>query len=232
MHDYSSYLKIFAADEECNRFVLECTDHEILELILAFCDRSVVPSDLARSLLSEFQNLGAVVAAEPLALGRIDGMTPRLVASLRFINVLRIRGSRSRLPSRVVVATSSELRQYLAVRLKFCREERVYILYLDNNYGICHEEEHARGASDKVAVYPREIVKRALQVGAHHIIIAHNHPSHRPQPSRQDISITRQLAAACDALEINLIDHVIVAGESYVSMRDLGMMGDARACAA
>ena len=102
--------------------------------------------------------------------------------------------------------------------------EEFHVLFLDSNFGLLSTDTLWRGTINHVTAYPVEIARRTLQIGASKIVLAHNHPSRRAQPSRADVTFTHDVIATCRPLGIAVEDHVIVAGKDYISLRQLGLM--------
>lgn len=179
----------------------------------------------ADALIAEFGTLGAALAAGEGALARVLGPeTPaaRLLAAVRaaMLHVLREPALHP-----VVIADSRALIDYLSADMAHLPAERLRILFLNAKNRLLRDEVVGEGSIDAVPVYPREIIRRALEVGATALILAHNHPSGDPEPSAEDIRATHRIAVAGDTLGIRLHDHVIVAGGGWTSFRALGLLG-------
>ena len=115
-------------------------------------------------------------------------------------------------------------KDYLALKLSHLEHEVFSIIFLSNNHKIIAYEELFRGTIDAASVYPREVVKRALQLNAAALILAHNHPSGEPNPSQSDIQITQKLQQALNMVDIRILDHIIIGGEEPVSFAELGLI--------
>ena len=178
----------------------------------------------AKALIDEFGSLGAVLAAGERAQARVLGRgaeAPRLLAAVRaaMLHVLREPALQP-----VVIADSRALIDYLSVDMAHLHCERLRILFLNARNRLLRDETVAEGSIDAVPVYPREIMRRALELGATAMILAHNHPSGDPAPSDEDIRATHRIAAAGETLGIRLHDHVIVAGGGWTSFRARGLL--------
>ena len=134
---------------------------------------------------------------------------------------------RSSIPDNIEITNSADLRTYLINKFRHLATEEFHALFFDKGYRLIASQLLWRGTTDRVAVYPTEIVKRALQLSASNIVLAHNHPSRRINPSRDDYVTTRKIIDACRPIDIEVLDHVIIAGEQYLSMRALDTWGGA-----
>lgn len=199
-------------------------DYELLELLLfrIVPRRDVKP--LARALLDRFGDLGAVLAAAPRELAAEAGVGPAVALELKVTEAVAQRALRSKLLRRPVVAGWTALLDYLRATMSHAPTERFRILFLDTRNTLLADEEQARGTVDHVPVYPREVVRRALELNAKALILVHNHPSGDPTPSPADIEMTRRVAEACALMELVLHDHVIVGREATLSFRAHGLL--------
>ncbi len=199
-------------------------DYELLELLLfrMIPRRDVKP--VARALIDRFGDLGGVLAAPPADLATIDGVGAAVALELKVTEAAAQRALRSRVMRRPVVSGWDALLDYLRATLSRSTTERFRILFLDTRNTLVADEEQARGTIDHVPVYPREVVRRALELNAKAVILVHNHPSGDPTPSQADIAMTQRIAAACEVLEITLHDHVIVGREATLSFRAHGLL--------
>jgi DNA repair protein RadC len=132
--------------------------------------------------------------------------------------------SRGMLVRAPVIATSRAAADYLMVSMAHLQVEHLRVLFLNAKNHLIAEEDLARGTVDQAPVYPREIVKRALEVGAASLIIAHNHPSGDPSPSRQDVAITHQIITGATALNIAILDHLVLSASGWTSLRAEGLI--------
>jgi DNA repair protein RadC len=197
-------------------------DYEVLELLLfaAIPRRDVKP--LAKQLIAQFGSLGAVLAAPPLQLERRGGLGPAAVATLKIVQAAAGRMLREEVIQRPVLASWQSLLDYLALAMKFEPTEQFRLLFLDRKNVLVADEVQQRGTVDQAPVYPREVVRRALELGASALIVAHNHPSGDPAPSKADIAMTREIAAALATVGVTLHDHVVVGRKGHASLRALG----------
>ena len=198
-------------------------DHELLEFILALGRPRIDTKPTAKALLREFGGLGGVFAASHAELARIDGMGDLSVAALKAVQATAIRLVKGEVANRPVLANWQALLDYLRADMAHHVVERFRVLHLDTRNHLIRDEV-SEGAIDQAAVYVREVVKRALELGSAAVILVHNHPSGDPSPSRADIDVTRAIAAAGKPLGVAVHDHIIVGARGHVSMRAQGLI--------
>lgn len=188
---------------------------ELLQPLFGEADCGLV----ARSLLEGFGSIGAVLAADA---ERLVGQVGRAAAShLRHLHVVLQHVLREQIKDRPLIGSWQALEEYLCAKLRHDTREKLLVLFLDRKNGLIRDEIMQQGTVDHVPTYPREIVKRALQLDASAIIMVHNHPSGDPTPSRMDVEMTKQVAAALASVDIALHDHAIVGRNKVVSLRGL-----------
>lgn len=194
-------------------------DYELLELVLfrALPRQDVKP--LARLLLDTFGDFNRVVVASPARLQLIKGVGPSVVVELKLIEAAAQRMMRARVIQKPVLSSWDALLDYCHTTMAHRETEQFRVLYLDRKNMLIADEEQARGTVDHVPVYPREIVKRALELNASALILVHNHPSGDPTPSDADLAMTAQVQDACQALGLVLHDHLIIGKERELSFR-------------
>ncbi len=194
-------------------------DYEMLELVLfrAIPRRDVKP--LARQLLDQFGDFNGVVSAAPERLISIDGVGSAVVAELKIVEAAAHRLARARVMRRQVISSWSTLLDYCRTAMAHRETEQFRVFFLDTKNVLIADEEQARGTVDHVPVYPREVVKRALELNASALILVHNHPSGDPTPSESDITMTQRVEAAAGTMGIRLHDHVIVGQTCNLSFR-------------
>ncbi|WP_374036500.1 RadC family protein [Brevundimonas staleyi] len=178
----------------------------------------------ARGLLARFGSLGEVLAAPARELHRIEGVGPEVVERLALTRELGFRLARSRALADSLPSGWSALVGYVRTRLASLTRERFLALFLDADDRLVAEELVAEGTVDHAPVYPREVVRRALEVSASGLVLVHNHPSGDPAPSRADIAVTRLIVEAAAVFDLRVHDHLIVAREGTASFRALGLM--------
>ena len=200
-------------------------DHEMLEMLLflALPRRDTKP--IARAVLSRFGGFGAAITASPDELRAIDGLGEAGIAALKLARAAALRLLRGPLAEQPVLDRWNALTDYLRAALRHERTEQFRVLFLDARARLLADELMGLGTVDHAPVYPREIARRALERHASTVILVHNHPSGSATPSRDDIAMTREVARALQPLSIVLHDHLIVAGERCVSLREAGLVG-------
>lgn len=194
-------------------------DYELLELILfrAIGRQDVKP--LARRLLDRFGDIARVISAPIPRLMEVHGVGDAVILELKLVEVASQRMARARVLQRPVLSSWSALLDYCHTIMSHAEQEHFRILFLDRKNVLIADEEQSRGTIDYVPVYPREVVKRALELGSSALILVHNHPSGDPTPSSADVDMTRQIAQACAVLGITLHDHLIIGRNREISLR-------------
>lgn len=199
-------------------------DYELLELLLftAMPRRDTKP--VAKALLKRFGTVGEVVAAEPPALREVDGVGDAVVTALKSVEAVALHMLSDQVKGRNVLTSWTKLEDYLMAAMARKKREHFRILFLNRQNELIADEEQQRGTVDHTPVYPREVVARALELGATALVIVHNHPSGDPTPSRGDIDMTSEIQEAGQKLGITLHDHVIVSRRGLSSFKSLGLL--------
>ncbi|KJS41926.1 MAG: hypothetical protein VR71_17290 [Roseovarius sp. BRH_c41] len=199
-------------------------DYELLELVLfrAIPRRDAKP--LAHALLSQFGDFNGVISAPLERLTALPGIGEAVAVELKIVEAAAHRLARARVLRRQVLSSWDALLDYCHTTMAHAEIEQFRVFYLDRKNILIADEEQARGTVDHVPVYPREVVKRALQLNASALILAHNHPSGDPTPSAADIDMTRQLQTAAEALGLALHDHIVIGKSVEVSFRSAGYL--------
>lgn len=199
-------------------------DYELLELVLfrAIPRQDVKP--LARRLLEAFGDFNSVVSASPARLAEVKGIGEAVICELKVVEAAAHRLARARVMDRPVISSWDAVLDYCHTSMAHRETEQFRILYLDRKNVLVADEEQARGTVDHVPVYPREVVKRALELNASALILVHNHPSGDPTPSQSDIDMTARVQHAADALGLTLHDHLIIGRERELSFRAEGYL--------
>ena len=197
-------------------------DYELLELILfrAIPRRDVKP--LARLLLDTFGDFNRVLSASVARLHAVDGVGDAVVTELKIVEASAHRLMRSKVIERPVMSGWDAVVDYCHTTMAHRETEQFRVLYLDRKNVLIADEEQAQGTVDHVPVYPREVVKRALELNASALILVHNHPSGDPTPSQSDIDMTQQIETAAQALGLTLHDHLIIGKSIELSLRGSG----------
>ncbi len=198
-------------------------DYELLELLLfwAIPRRDVKP--LAKQLIRRFGDFARVVGASPADLAAA-GLSENSIALIKLAQAAGLRMSRQQIMGRPILSSWAALHDYLRAAMAHETQEQFRLLFLDRKNALIAEELQARGTVDHAPVYVREVVKRALELGATALILVHNHPSGDPTPSRADIEMTREIVKAAAPLGIQVHDHIIVGRGEPASLRALGLI--------
>jgi DNA repair protein RadC len=197
------------------------SDHQALCRLLQRFTRGGA-EQIATQLLKRFGSLAAVLAAEEAQLARLIGA--RAAAELRLIHELTCRVTASQVARRQVISSWSALTAYLKLTMAHRGREAFRVLFLDKKNQLIADEIMAEGTVDHAPVYPREVMRRALELNASAAILVHNHPSGDPTPSTADIDMTRQVIEAGRALRIAIHDHVVVGRDGLASFKALGLI--------
>jgi DNA repair protein RadC len=199
-------------------------DHELLEMVLflALPRRDTKP--IARALLARFGSFANAIAAPLHELREVEGLGEAAAAALRTVQAAALRLARAEVMDQPVLNNWDRLLAYLTVALTRERVEQFRVLFLDTRNRLIADEAQARGTVNHTPVYPREVVKRALELQATALILVHNHPSGDPTPSRADLEMTQEIKAAAGILGIVLHDHLVVGNGRHLSFRREGLL--------
>jgi DNA repair protein RadC len=200
------------------------SDAELIAVILGTGTAGRSALDLGREALARFGGLSGLLASGPDQLGRVDGLGPAKSAQLQAVLELARRSLREQMRQSPALSSPDNVRDYLRMTLAH-REHEVFIaLFLDAQNRLLAADELFRGTLAQTSVYPREVVKRALAINAGAVIFAHNHPSGIAEPSRSDELLTATLKQALALVDVRVLDHLIVAGNSTVSFAERGLL--------
>jgi DNA repair protein RadC len=199
-------------------------DYELLELILfrAMPRRDVKP--LAKALLARFGSYGEVLAARPERLEEIAGLSEGAITEIKIVEAAARRLAQTSIEKRTNLGSTSSVIEYCHTLMAYIDHEEFRILFLDKKNQLIADEAQGIGTVDHAPVYPREIMRRALELGATALILVHNHPSGDPSPSTADIAMTMQIASLGKALNIVVHDHIIVGRLGHASFRALKLI--------
>ena len=198
-------------------------DYELLEMVLFAVPRQDT-KPIARALIDTFGDFGRVISAPPERLRAVKGVGEAVVVQLKLVEAAAHRLARSKVLNRPVLSSWAQLLEYCHTSMSLRETEQFRILYLDRKNVLIADEEQARGTVDHVPVYPREVVKRALELNASALILVHNHPSGDPTPSDQDVAVTAQIRQAAEVMGISLHDHLIIGKSRELSFRSEGYL--------
>ena len=199
-------------------------DYELLELILFGAIPRKDTKGIAKALIKKFGDFESVISAPPARLREVPDVKDAIIAQLKVIETAAQRLARSQVKDKTVLSSWSALMGYCKTQMARLEREEFRILFLDRKNVLIADEAQGIGTVDHVPVYPREIMKRALELNASAIILAHNHPSGDPTPSRADIEMTKQIVDVAKPLGVTVHDHVIIAREMDASFKALGLM--------
>ena len=199
-------------------------EYEILELLLFNAIERIDVKPLAKRLLAAFGDLNGVVAASEHRLMQVEGATDRVYLQLRIAEAFAQRMGKAKVLRREVLASWDDLIGYCRTVMAHRETEQFRVVFLDRKNTVIADEAQAAGTVDHVPVYPREVAKRALELSASGVILVHNHPSGDPTPSREDLDMTEQVAAACGAIGVELHDHIVIGKDAEASFRQEGYL--------
>jgi DNA repair protein RadC len=198
-------------------------DYELVEVILFASNPRADVKPLAKDLLNRFGGIAALLSADPEALASA-GLGLAGIAALKAVREAALRLMRSELQERPVVGSWDKLVEYCTAHIAHGKVEEFHILFLNRKNVLIKYEQQQRGTIDHTPVYPREVVKRALELQASALILVHNHPSGDPTPSKADIAVTRDIVKAAQPLGVTVHDHLIIGRGRHTSLRDLGLI--------
>jgi len=199
-------------------------DAELIALLLRTGLPGISVLQLADRMLEEFGSLAGLLRAEPVQLERIKGIGPAKRAELTAVLELARRAMHGELAARPVFDSPGRVKEFVGLQLGGREHEIFAVLFLDAQSRLVRLEEMFRGTLTQTSVYPREVVKRALEINAAAIVFAHNHPSGIAEPSRADEMLTTALRSALDLVDIRTLDHFIVAGRLVYSFAEHGKL--------
>jgi DNA repair protein RadC len=200
------------------------SDYELLEMVLfrALPRGDVKP--LAKSLIKKFGSFAEVVHAPATRLREIDGVGEATITELQLIAAAANRVAKGQLQQRTLLSSWNEVIDYCRTSMAFADKEQFRILFLDKRNQLISDEVQQVGTVDHTPVYPREVIKRALELSATAIILVHNHPSGDPTPSSADIHMTKAIIDIAKPLGISVHDHIIVGKNGHASMKGLRLI--------
>jgi DNA repair protein RadC len=199
-------------------------DHELVEYLLALAIPRKDTKPLAKQLLAHYGGLSALITADAENIARQPGMGETSTAALKIVQATALRLLSEPVREQPILASWQALLDYLRADMAHLTIERMRVLYLNSKNMLVRDEVASEGSIDQTAVYIREIIRRAIDLGAAAIILVHNHPSGDSAPSRQDISMTREIMDAGKKLGISVHDHIIIGKDGFSSMRSAGLI--------
>ena len=199
-------------------------DAELIALLLRTGVKGHSVLQLAQQLLTEFGGLSGLLQAEPADLKRIKGLGPAKRAEMSAVLELARRSLSQELMQRPVFDSPSKVKDYLRLQIGSKPHEVFVVLFLDAQNRLIRAEEMFRGTLTQTSVYPREVLKRALDLGAAAVLLAHNHPSGAAEPSRADEFLTQTLSKALALIDVRVLDHLVVSQAEVVSFAERGLL--------
>ena len=196
-------------------------DYELLEMLLFRLIPRADTKPVAKALLARFGTLAEVLGAPASRLQEVKGIGPAVALDLKVIAAAAQRMARGEIKRREVLSSWSQVIDYCRAAMAFEQREQFRILFLDKKNALIADEVQQTGTVDHTPVYPREVVKRALDLSATAIVLVHNHPSGDPTPSRADIEMTKEIVEAGKRLGITVHDHIIIGKKGHASMKGL-----------
>jgi DNA repair protein RadC len=179
---------------------------------------------LAKELLAKFGSFAEVISAPPKRLAEVEGLGEAAITELKVVQAAAHRLAKGQVQKRPVLSSWSSVLEYCRTAQAFAEKEQFRILFLDKRNQLIADEVQQEGTVDHTPVYPREVVKRALELSSTAIILVHNHPSGDPTPSRADIQMTQAIVEVAKPLGINVYDHIIVGKEGHASLKGLRLI--------
>jgi DNA repair protein RadC len=199
-------------------------DYEILELLLAMAIPRRDTKPMAKDLIGKFGGFADVIGAPVDQLRAVAGLGDAGAAAIKTVEAAQVLALESRIAGTSVIANWQDLIDYCKLNIGNLATEEFHVLYLNTKCRLIEDEAHSAGTVNASSVYPREILKRALELGATSVILVHNHPTGDATPSRADIAITEKIRDSLKAIEVALHDHIIVAKGNFASLKALGLI--------
>jgi DNA repair protein RadC len=199
-------------------------DYELLEMILYGAIRQGDTKPLAKALIAKFGSFAETISAPPERLKEVSGVGDAVATELKLVQAAVLRMMRAGVAKRTLLSSWSSLLEYCRAAMAFEIKEQFRILFVDKKNQLIADEVQQKGTVDHTPVYPREVIKRALELSASAIILVHNHPSGDPTPSMADIDMTRKIIEAGEKLGIVVHDHIIIGRNGHASFRGLQLL--------
>ena len=199
-------------------------DYELLELILFRAQPRGDVKPLAKTLIDKFGSVSGVIAADPSALSEVAGLGQAGITELKIVQAAAIHLAQAQVMNKPVLSSWTALIDYARAAMAHDNVEQFRVLFLDRKNVLIADELQSRGTVDATAVYPREVMKRAVALNASAVILVHNHPSGDPTPSRADIDMTKKIVEAGKSLGIAVHDHVVIGKSEHASFKSLRLL--------
>lgn len=199
-------------------------DYELLEMLLFSAHPRGDVKPLAKRLLAHFENLAQVIKASPDELRKVEGIGDAAIAALKLSQATANVLLREEITEKPVLSSWTALLDYCRVTMAHLKQEQFRILFLNKRNELLADEIQQTGTVDHTPVYPREVVRRALELGATALILVHNHPSGDPTPSKPDIDMTKHLVSAAQPLGVVIHDHLVIGSKGHYSFKSHGLL--------
>jgi DNA repair protein RadC len=199
-------------------------DYELLELLLFRCIPRADTKPIAKALLARFGSLAEVLGAPAHLLREVDGVGPSVALDLKLVASAARRMTHGEIKGRQILSSWNQVITYCRAAMAFETREQFRILFLDKKNALIADEVQQTGTVDHTPVYPREVVRRALELSATAVVLVHNHPSGDPTPSRADIEMTKTIIETAKPLGISVHDHIIIGKSGHASMKGLQLV--------
>jgi DNA repair protein RadC len=199
-------------------------DHELLEYLLMLAIPRIDTKPIAKQLIAHYGNVSSVFAADAYSLMHQKGIGEKAASAIKIVQALALRMASEPVREQPILSSWQAMLDYLRLDMAHLTVERIRVLYLNAKNMLIRDEIAGEGSIDQAPIYTREIIRRSIDLGAAAIILVHNHPSGDSAPSRQDISMTREIMEAGKRLGIAVHDHVIVGKNGITSMRSAGLL--------
>ncbi|QTD56006.1 RadC family protein [Parasphingorhabdus cellanae] len=199
-------------------------DHELVEYLLAIAIPRRDTKPLAKELIETFGGLSALLTADGQSIQKVPGMGETSAAAIKIVQAAALRLISEPIREQPILTSWQALLDYLRADMAHLVHERVRVLHLNSKNRLIRDELVSEGSIDQAAIYTREVIKRALELGSAAIILVHNHPSGDSAPSRQDIAITKDICDAGRKLGIAVHDHIIIGKDGHTSFRSKGLI--------
>lgn len=206
------------------RVAVDAAQHDLLARLLAAAAPNAPSARMAATLLRQHGSLARVLCASDQRLKSVSHMTEDTIAHLRLTQAVAETITRKQLDDRPILGSWQTVMDYCRATMAHRDVEEVRVFYLDRKNHLIADEQHSRGTVDHAPFYPREVIKRALEMSASALVVVHNHPSGDPTPSTGDIALTRQLGEASKMMGLTLHDHIIITPSGEVSFRAEGLI--------
>jgi DNA repair protein RadC len=196
-------------------------DYEIIELLLTLARPRIDCKPIAKALIKQFGSLPGVMAAHPDALRKVEDVGDSTITALKLVQAVAQRMLKREVLDQPVLDSWNRVLDYCHSVMAHQREEQLRLFFLDGRNALVADEIQSKGTVNHTPLYVREVVKRALELGASALIMAHNHPTGDPSPSRDDIALTREVKKALEVVGVSLHDHIIIGRKGHCSLRSL-----------